>query len=315
MLALRRGQKEGILNISLEANADGLKEISHRLQRIFRVNNDTSTASDTEKPKTSAKAKKAAALQLPLNRNVLLTIAIEDAISRVIAPVNCRASYRDAMESADESALLVFRNNLKSLLLTPPLASYKDELTTSSSGTTSRSVTIRSVMSLDPGFAHGHKIAVIDFATNALLDTSKVFTKLSGNISSGGSNDKISLSDCENACKELQRLQVKHGIDAIAIGDGVGSKVAQQVVELAVKHNYLPSSITYAVVSEAGASVYSVSEVAKAEFPATEVSYLGGVSIARRFIHPMSELVKIEPESLGIGTLLIFVCIYTFMHI
>jgi uncharacterized protein len=307
---MRRGQKEGILNISLDADSEGLKEISHRLHRIFRVTVDADGPAVDKIKKKSTKAK-TASLTFPINRNVLFGLAIDDAINRIMAPVYCRASYRDALEAADEGALLVFRNNLKSLLLTPPLSSYVDSISADTSGKTkgssgnrnvssdssSHSGSVRAVLSLDPGFAHGHKIAVIDFATNALLDTSKVFTKTSGR------GDNIELSDCESACKELQRLQHIHGVDVIAIGDGVGSKTAQRLVELAVKHSYLPTSIVYAVVSEAGASVYSVSEVAKTEFPATEVSYLGGVSIARRLIHPLSELVKVEPASLGIGKL------------
>jgi protein Tex len=170
-------------------------------------------------------------------------------------------------EKAEEEAIRVFAQNLHDLLLAAPAGP-------------------RATMGLDPGLRTGVKVAVVD-RTGKLLDTATVYPHAPRN-------------DWDGALRELARLVLKHGVDLISIGNGTASRETDKLAgELEKK---LPDArITKIVVSEAGASVYSASQLASHEFPDLDVSLRGAVSIARRLQDPLAELVKIDPKSIGVG--------------
>ncbi len=178
---------------------------------------------------------------------------------------------RDLRERADEEAINVFARNLKDLLLAAP------------AGT-------RPTMGLDPGIRTGVKVAVAD-ATGKLLATATVYPFPPRN-------------DVRGAQAELAALIRKHGVELIAIGNGTGSRETEKLVAdmlAAMPNDPSRPKPLKVIVSEAGASVYSASEAAAAEFPGLDVSLRGAVSIARRLQDPLAELVKIEPKSIGVG--------------
>ena len=170
-------------------------------------------------------------------------------------------------QRAEEEAIAVFARNLKDLLLAAPAGS-------------------RVTMGLDPGIRTGVKVAVID-GTGKLLETATVYPFQPRN-------------DLRGAQAELAKLIAKHGVELIAIGNGTASRETDQMVAALLSALKEPRPIRV-IVSEAGASVYSASETAAAEFPDLDVSLRGAVSIARRLQDPLAELVKIEPKSIGVG--------------
>jgi len=174
---------------------------------------------------------------------------------------------RDLRERAEEEAINVFARNLKDLLLAAPAGS-------------------RATMGLDPGIRTGVKVAVID-GTGKLLDTTTVYPFPPKN-------------DVRGTQAELASLVRKHKIELIAIGNGTGSRETERLVVDMLSDMPAPKPLKV-IVSEAGASVYSASETAAAEFPQLDVSLRGAVSIARRLQDPLAELVKIEPKSIGVG--------------
>ncbi|WP_378946485.1 Tex family protein [Mesorhizobium sp. ANAO-SY3R2] len=174
---------------------------------------------------------------------------------------------RDLREAAEEEAIRVFSRNLKDLLLAAPAGS-------------------RATMGLDPGIRTGVKVAVID-ATGKVLDTTTVYPFPPRN-------------DVRGTQAELARLIIRHKVELIAIGNGTGSRETERLVADMLQEMPAPKP-TKVIVSEAGASVYSASATAAAEFPNLDVSLRGAVSIARRLQDPLAELVKIEPKSIGVG--------------
>lgn len=195
------------------------------------------------------------------NRGVL-SAAIEDAYGRLLKPAMERDVRAQLEASADEHAISVFALNLKNLLLQAPLSQ-------------------RRILAIDPGFRTGCKIAVID-EFGALLATDMIYVH-DGQVA--------------QAPDKLRRLMQKHRVDVIAVGNGTASSETQDVVVKAIEG----TPVRYAVVDEAGASVYSASDVARLEFPELDVSYRGAVSIGRRLQDPLAELVKIDPKSIGVG--------------
>ena len=196
----------------------------------------------------------------------LVFFAVEDAYKRLIAPSvknEIRASLTDR---AQESAIDVFSDNLGRLLLQPPVKG-------------------KIVMGLDPAYRTGCKIAVVD-ETGKVLDTTVVFCTLEHH-------------DKEKAKKTLLSMIEKHNVDLISIGNGTASKESEIFIADLIKETKHP--VQYAVVNEAGASVYSASELGTEEFPDFDVAQRSAVSIARRLQDPLSELVKIEPKSIGVG--------------
>ncbi|MCZ4429625.1 Tex family protein [Agrobacterium sp. SOY23] len=176
---------------------------------------------------------------------------------------------RELRERAEEEAIHVFARNLKDLLLAAPAGS-------------------RATMGLDPGIRTGVKVAIVD-GTGKLLDTSTVYPFPPKN-------------DVRGTQAELASLIRKHNVELIAIGNGTGSRETEKLVaDLLAQLPASGAKPTKVIVSEAGASVYSASERAAAEFPNLDVSLRGAVSIARRLQDPLAELVKIEPKSIGVG--------------
>ena len=193
----------------------------------------------------------------------------EDAYDRLIYPSLEREARAALTERACEGAIKNFGLNLKPLLMQPPV---KGKVT----------------MGLDPGYAHGCKVAVID-GTGKVLDTTVVYPTY-------GQRQK------EEAITTLARLIRKHGVAHIAIGNGTASRETEQMaVELIRRVNETGAHVSYMIVSEAGASVYSASKLAAEEFPQYDVNLRSAVSIARRLQDPLAELVKIDPKAIGVG--------------
>lgn len=192
--------------------------------------------------------------------------AIEDSYKRLIFPSIEREIRNTLTENAQERAISVFGKNVKSLLLQAPV---KDKV----------------VMGFDPAFRTGCKIAVVD-KNGKLLDTTTVYPTEPQN--------KV-----EESKQELKALIEKYNIDIIAIGNGTASRESEKFVSDMIKE--IDREVQYIIVSEAGASVYSASELANEEHPDINVSLRGAISIARRLQDPLAELVKIDPKSIGVG--------------
>ena len=195
--------------------------------------------------------------------------AAEDAYDRLIYPSLEREMRALLTERADEGAIGQFALNLKPLLMQPPV---KGKVT----------------MGLDPGYRMGCKVAVVD-GTGKVLDTAVVYP-------THGERQK------NEAIAVLSRLIKKHGVEHIAIGNGTaGRETEQMAVELIRQVNGSGANVSYMIVSEAGASVYSASKLAAEEFPQYDVNLRSAVSIARRLQDPLAELVKIDPKAIGVG--------------
>ena len=192
--------------------------------------------------------------------------AAEDAYDRLIYPSLEREMRAALTDKASEGAIKMFALNLKPLLMQPPVKGHV-------------------TMGLDPGYAHGCKVAVID-ATGKVLDTTVVYPTY-------GERQK------NEAITKLAQLVKKHGVEHIAIGNGTASRETEQMtVELIHR---VGGGLSYMIVSEAGASVYSASKLAAEEFPQFDVNLRSAVSIARRLQDPLAELVKIDPKAIGVG--------------
>ena len=195
--------------------------------------------------------------------------AAEDAYDRLIYPSLEREMRTALTEKASEGAIGQFALNLKPLLMQPPV---KGKVT----------------MGLDPGYRMGCKVAVVD-GTGKVLDTAVVYPTY-------GERQK------NEAIAALSKLIAKHGVEHIAIGNGTASRETEQMaVELIRQVNEAGTRVSYMIVSEAGASVYSASKLAAEEFPQYDVNLRSAVSIARRLQDPLAELVKIDPKAIGVG--------------
>jgi uncharacterized protein len=236
MLAIRRGEKEGFLLMRVEVP----------LERV------TSQALP-DWVKSSA----------PAGNHVAQ--AVEDGCKRLLMPSMETEARLFAKKRADETAISVFAENLRELLLASPLGE-------------------RRLIAIDPGFRTGCKTVVLDRSGKLLHHTVLHAT--------AGSNTQL-----YEAAVELTTLVKKHDIEAIAIGNGTASRET----EAFVKKLKLPPSIQVITVNESGASIYSASDVAREEFPNEDVTVRGAVSIGRRLMDPLAELVKIDPKSIGVG--------------
>ena len=196
----------------------------------------------------------------------LVEAACRDSYDRLIQPSIEREVRAALTERASEQAIKMFEVNLRPLLLQPPV---KDKV----------------VLGLDPAYRTGCKIAVVD-VTGKVLDTAVIYPTPPQNRT-------------EEANKVLKDLIYKHNVDVIAIGNGTASKEAEIFVAGAIKE--IDRKVMYAVVNEAGASVYSASKLAAEEFPDFDVSLRSAVSIARRLQDPLAELIKIDPKAIGVG--------------
>ncbi|MBN2388515.1 MAG: RNA-binding transcriptional accessory protein [Anaerolineales bacterium] len=194
-----------------------------------------------------------------------LELAIADSADRLLLPAIERDVRRELSEKADNHAIQVFATNLRALLNTPPLAGH-------------------TVLGLDPGFRTGCKVAVVD-PTGKLLDTGTIYPHEPKN-------------DWTGALTTLEDMVNRHHVTLITIGNGTASRETEK---LAAELTRGAPSVKYLIVNEAGASVYSASALARAEFPNLDVSLRGAASIARRAQDPLAELVKIDPRSIGVG--------------
>jgi protein Tex len=196
--------------------------------------------------------------------------AAEDSLKRLIYPSIEREIRSELTEKGEEGAIEVFKANLKALLLQAPIKG-------------------KVVLGYDPGFRTGCKIAVLD-DTGKLLDTATVYATAPQN-------------DIEGSIKILKELVYKHNVDVISLGNGTASRESEEVLARLIDEVKKESGkdLFYVVVSEAGASVYSASELASKEYPDINVSLRGAISIGRRLQDPMAELVKIDPKSIGVG--------------
>ena len=192
--------------------------------------------------------------------------AIEDSYKRLIFPSIEREIRTSLTEEASENAIEVFASNLERLLLQPPM---KD----------------KNVLGLDPAFRTGCKLAVIDY-TGKMIDKSVIYPHEPRN-------------DVENSKKEVLRLIDKYDIDIIAIGNGTASRESESFIANVIKE--ATKKVEYIIVNEAGASVYSASKLAIEEFPELHVEERSAISIGRRLQDPLSELVKVDPKSIGVG--------------
>ncbi|HCD25486.1 MAG TPA: RNA-binding transcriptional accessory protein [Lachnospiraceae bacterium] len=210
-------------------------------------------------------AKKVITEENPVTEAVLRAV-IEDSYDRLIAPAIERDIRNELTEKAEEGAISVFGKNLEQLLMQPPIAGHV-------------------VLGWDPAFRTGCKLAVVD-ATGKVLDTKVIYPTAPQN--------KV-----EEAKKELKKLIEKYDISLISVGNGTASRESEQVIVDLIKE--LKKPVQYVIVNEAGASVYSASKLATEEFPQFDVGQRSAASIARRLQDPLSELVKIDPKSIGVG--------------
>lgn len=238
LLALNRGEKEGILKVDISSSIEQVETFLER--KLIHKNNP-----DTTK---------------------LLKLSISDALKRLILPSVEREIRADLTEKAEEQAIKNFGINLHNLLMQPPIKS-------------------KTVLGFDPAFRTGCKLAVIS-PTGTLLHIDVIFPHEPKN-------------DFETSKKKVLDLISKYNIDIIAIGNGTASRESEAFVAKVIKE--AKREVSYIIVNEAGASVYSASKLAQEEFPDLHVEERSAVSIARRLIDPLSELVKIDPKSIGVG--------------
>ena len=196
----------------------------------------------------------------------VLKEVVADSYSRLIAPAIERDIRNELTEKAEDGAINVFGKNLEQLLMQPPIAG-------------------KVVLGWDPAFRTGCKLAIVD-ATGKVLDTKVIFPTAPQN--------KV-----EEAKKECKRLIQKYNVSLISVGNGTASRESEQVIVDLIKE--LDTKVEYVIVNEAGASVYSASKLATEEFPNFDVGQRSAASIARRLQDPLAELVKIDPQSIGVG--------------
>lgn len=237
VLAMNRGEKEGFLSVKIEGEEEKLLQRMER--RLIRRSSDTAD---------------------------ILRGVIADSYKRLIAPSLEREIRNDLTEKAEEAAIGVFRENLRQLLLQPPISG-------------------KVVLALDPAYRTGCKIAVID-TTGKPLETTVVYPTPPQNKTA-------------EAEKKLLALIEKYGVDLISIGNGTASRESELFVAEMLKKT--SRRVQYIIANEAGASVYSASKLGAEEFPDYDVSLRSAVSIGRRIQDPLAELVKIDPKSIGVG--------------
>ena len=237
MLAMRRGEKEGVLRLSIEAPQEN---ISVSLGRL---------------------------LLPPSNpyHNWLKEV-VTDAYQRLLAPAIEVELRQKTKQLADIDAIQIFAENLRNLLLAAPAGGFR-------------------VLGVDPGLRTGSKLAVVD-QTGRFIEHATIYPH-------------TGKGQVEAARQQLLRLIVDHGVEMVAIGNGTAGREMDQFVRQALK--LVAKQLPVVMISEAGASVYSASDIAREEFPDLDLTVRGAISIARRLQDPLAELVKVEPKSIGVG--------------
>ncbi|MGP0690329.1 Tex family protein [Priestia aryabhattai] len=238
ILAMNRGEKDGILKVSIDAPTDRILSYLHK--EVIK------------KRDSSAEG--------------YIISAIEDAYKRLIEPSIEREIRKELSEKAEERAIHIFSENLRKLLLQPPLKG-------------------KVVLGVDPAFRTGCKLAVVD-ETGKVLNIDVIYPH-------------PPVRKAAEAQNELKKMFAEYPIEVVAIGNGTASRETEQFVADVLKE--IENPVYYLIVNEAGASVYSASDVAREEFPDFQVEERSAVSIARRLQDPLAELVKIDPKSVGVG--------------
>ena len=241
ILAINRGEKEKVLSVKVIANEE--KIITYLQSKLLKGNKAT---------------------------DEYLKLAIKDSLKRLIYPSIEREIRSELTDKGEEGAILIFKENLKALLMQAPIKG-------------------KVVMGYDPGFRTGCKVAVLD-STGKFLEKSTVYPTLPKN-------------DVEGTKKILKELIYKYDVDVISLGNGTASRESEEVISEMINEIKKESGkeLAYVIVSEAGASVYSASELAAKEYPDLDVTIRGAISIGRRLQDPMAELVKIDPKAIGVG--------------
>lgn len=241
ILAINRGEKKKVLSVKIVANED--KIITYLQNRLLKNNEVT---------------------------DEYLKLAIKDSFKRLIYPSIEREIRSELTDKGEEGAILIFKENLKALLMQAPIKG-------------------KVVMGYDPGFRTGCKVAVLD-PTGKFLEKATVYPT-------------VPKKDIEGTKKLLKELIYKHNVDVISLGNGTASRESEEVISemLTEIKNESGKELAYVIVSEAGASVYSASELAAKEYPDLDVTIRGAISIGRRLQDPMAELVKIDPKAIGVG--------------
>ncbi|MED3937806.1 Tex family protein [Priestia megaterium] len=238
ILAMNRGEKDGILKVSIDAPTDRILSYLHK--QVIK------------KRDSSAES--------------YIISAIEDAYKRLIEPSIEREIRKELSEKAEERAIHIFSENLRKLLLQPPLKG-------------------KVVLGVDPAFRTGCKLAVVD-ETGKVLKIEVIYPH-------------PPVRKAAEAQNKLKKMFAEYPIEVVAIGNGTASRETEQFVADVLKE--IENPVYYLIVNEAGASVYSASDVAREEFPDFQVEERSAVSIARRLQDPLAELVKIDPKSVGVG--------------
>ncbi|MCM3155678.1 Tex family protein [Priestia megaterium] len=238
ILAMNRGEKDGILKVSIDAPTDRILTYLHK--QVIK------------KRDSSAES--------------YIISAIEDAYKRLIEPSIEREIRKELSEKAEERAIHIFSENLRKLLLQPPLKG-------------------KVVLGVDPAFRTGCKLAVVD-ETGKVLKIDVIYPH-------------PPVRKAAEAQNKLKKMFAEYPIEVVAIGNGTASRETEQFVADVLKE--IENPVYYLIVNEAGASVYSASDVAREEFPDFQVEERSAVSIARRLQDPLAELVKIDPKSVGVG--------------
>lgn len=238
ILAMNRGEKDGILKVSIDAPTDRILSYLHK--QVIK------------KRDSSAES--------------YIISAIEDAYKRLIEPSIEREIRKELSEKAEERAIHIFSENLRKLLLQPPLKG-------------------KVVLGVDPAFRTGCKLAVVD-ETGKVLKIDVIYPH-------------PPVRKAAEAQNKLKKMFAEYPIEVVAIGNGTASRETEQFVADVLKE--IENPVYYLIVNEAGASVYSASDVAREEFPDFQVEERSAVSIARRLQDPLAELVKIDPKSVGVG--------------
>lgn len=239
LLAILRGQDEGVLSVKIDSDAEKCcKKIYYEYCQAHRYP------------------------QRPLAEQI--NLAVEDSFKRLLEPSVSGEVIREAKEKADIESIRIFGENLRQLLLAAPVGQKR-------------------TLAIDPGFRTGCKVVCLDAQGN-LLHHEAIFPH-------PPANDKVA------AIRAVSSMISEYGIEVIAIGNGTASRETEDFIKRVPK----PSAVRVFTVSEDGASIYSASEVARDEFPDKDVTVRGAVSIGRRLMDPLAELVKIDPKSLGVG--------------
>lgn len=241
ILAINRGEKEKVLSVKIVISED--KVISYLEKELLKGNSVTDEQ---------------------------IKLAIKDAYKRLIFPSIEREIRSELTDKGEEGAIMIFKENLKALLLQAPIKG-------------------KTVMGYDPGFRTGCKVAILD-STGKFLENVAVYP----------TEPK---KDIEGTKKTLKALIKKYDVDVISLGNGTASRESEEVISEMLKEikEETGKELAYVIVSEAGASVYSASELATKEYPDLDVTVRGAISIGRRLQDPLAELVKIDPKAIGVG--------------